>query len=207
MFTCFPVNFSVFLMYYRKKIKTKIIHNPQALCSVSANNGELVLSSSPKILYMRHLALLFLALGWNQSVVSSHWKLASAQECFMGPCMFRGNMFQCVRLCLCVWLSVCWGRRRGAGHSQRASWHLPNTIWILNVGSRVHVAVDIDLSLSLTLYRLTTYRLWTIDGYLTLPSFLCCRSILHLIAPYLLSALEVTASQIISATTGESLMV
>lgn len=154
---------------------------------------------------MRHLALLFLAFSWDQPVMSSRWKLASAQECFMGLCMFRWNMLQCVLLCLCVWVGVCWGRRRGAGHSQRGSWRLPNTTWILNSGRYVHMAVDIVLSLGLTLHRLATYRLPINDGYWTPPSFLCCHSTLHLLAPYLLAALELTtASQIMSATVGKS---
>lgn len=156
-------------MCCRKKIKSKIIHIAQAFCSVSANNGELVLSSSPNVLYMRHVALLFLAFSWDQSVASNHRKLASAQECFMGLCMFGWNMLLCALLCLCVCVSVCWGRRRGAGHSQRASCHFPNTMRILNAGSYVHVAVDIALSLSLTLKMVDIWN-WTP------PSPLCCHS-------------------------------
>lgn len=48
MFIYFPANLSAFLMCVGKKIKSKIIHNPQAFCSVSVDNAELVLSSSPK---------------------------------------------------------------------------------------------------------------------------------------------------------------
>lgn len=183
MFTCFPANLSAFLMCYRKKITIKIIHIPQAFCSVSANNGELVLSSSPKTLYMRHLGLFFLTFSWGQSVVSSHCKLAPAQECSMGLCMFRWNILQCALLCLCVWVSVCQGRKRGAGHSERASWHLPNTIWILNAGRYANVAVDTALSLSLTLHRLATCRLQINDGY-WIPLYCvviqCCTCLLYI---------------------------
>lgn len=91
MFTCLLANLLAFLVCYRKNIESEIIHILQPFCSVSANKRELVLSSSPKTVYMRHSALLFLAFSWDQFIVFSHCKLASAQECFMGLYMFRWN--------------------------------------------------------------------------------------------------------------------
>lgn len=128
-----------------------------------------------KTLYMRHSALLFLAFSWDQPVVSSHCKLASAQERFLGLCVFRWNTLTCSAV------FVCRGRSRGAGHAQRASWHLPNTIWILNAGRYIPVAVDVVLSLSLSLHRLATYGPQINDGYWTHPSFQCGHSTLHLL--------------------------
>lgn len=128
---------------------------------------------------MRYSALLFLAFSWDQSVVSNHCKLASAQECFMGLYMFRWNMLLCALPRLCVCVSVCWGRRRGTGHSQRANCHFPNTMGILNAGSYVHMAVDIALSLSLTLKIADSWNRRP-------PSSLCCHScctcLLHILS-------------------------
>lgn len=106
MFTCFPANFSAFLMYYRKKIKTKIIYIPQALCSVSANNGELVLSSSPKTLYMRHLARLFSCLQLRS--------VCCVQPLEAGICtrMFYGAVHVQIKYApVCSAVLVCLGER------------------------------------------------------------------------------------------------
>lgn len=134
-----------------------------------------------KTLYMRHLALLFLAFSWDQPVVSSHCKLASAQERFMGLCVFRWNMLMCSAV------FVCRGRRRGAGHSQRASWHLPNTIWILNAGGYAPVAVDIVLSLSFCIgWQPTDYRLMMDTEHIPPSSAVIqpCTCLLHISSPH-----------------------
>lgn len=98
--------FELFQCAIGKKSRAKQFTSPSAL-SISANNGELVLSASPKTLYMRQPCLC------SPSVDTSHWKLAYAQECFMGLCMFRWNMYAPVRSAVLMYLS-CSVRRRWA---------------------------------------------------------------------------------------------